>query len=105
MRSRFFIFFLFLFLFFSFRVPAHAELPEQRDYQEEFVRGTVIQILQNRKESFGTYTIIVETMRVTLEEGRHKGRSVTVQRPSDPSLFSGYIGVGETLVIDSKPAP
>lgn len=105
MYRRFFILFLFLFLFFAFRVSVHAELPEQRDYHEEFVRGTVEQIVQSRKESFGPYTVIVETMRVKLEEGRHKGLMVTVQRPSDPTLFSGYISAGEMLVIDSKPVP
>lgn len=97
--------FIFVALPLTFLVTTHsyAALPDQLDAQETFIRGTVVQVLQEGLHTAYGVKSYQERLVVTLLEGKAKGTTVTIGYETDGTFgINQRIGKGDAIVVDSK---
>ncbi len=105
MKIKFLVFIFSLFVFLNFATFSYAEPRDSVDYKETFVRGKVMEVLNQGLKSFNGVSVYSEKLKVNILEGQEKGKIVIIDRSTDPRLSNTKISKGEGVVIDVKPDP
>lgn len=86
--------------------PAHADLPDDIDQSEIFVRGQVVQILKEGMQSFDGTQTYQQNFKIRILEGPQENKVVTIGYSYDGRFGTSQRLVdGDKVVIDSKLNP
>ncbi len=82
----------------------YAAPPDEMDVQETFIRGKVIQIVNQGPQTYDNTKSWNENLKVQLLEGKQKDTIVPITYSGDETFgVKQRISVGDIVVVDSKP--